>query len=195
VIARGVVLVVLAAALTAACESEDRPGAFVIPGPTVPSSLPTGTPYVWDSREELAIWVENSVSKGSFTIDGSGNAAVIRIDRPDAQWTLRGPDLSPAPTDVRTVDIRYRWVPDASLAPSASRTMLVAAFFETTAKLPPNYYNQAAAWATFEPHDELSEISFRPGQYTPPIDVRYIYFNCFGANRGVLEIDRIALVR
>ena len=194
-IARGVVLVVLAAALSAACESEDRPGAFVIPGPTVPSSLPTGTPYVWDSREELAIWVENSVSKGPLTIAGSGNAAVIRIDRTEMPWTLRGPDLSPAATDVRTVEIRYRWVPDASLPPSASRTIMVLAHFETTAKLAQHYYNQAAAWATFEPREELSEISFRPGYYTPPIDARYIYFNCFGANRGVLEIDRIAIVR
>lgn len=193
--ARLLILVVLTTMLNVACESDDRPGTFVIPGPTVPSSLPTETPYVWDSREELAVWVNNSVSKGSFTIDGSGNAAIIRVDRPDSQWTLRGPDLSPAPTDVRTVEIRYRWVPDASLSPTASRTLQVTAYFETTAKLPDYYYNQAAAWATLEPREELSEIAFRPGQYTPPIDVRYVYFNCFGGNRGVLEIDRIALLR
>jgi len=193
--ARLVAFVVLMAMLNAACESDDRPGAYVIPGPTVPSALPTQAPYVWDSGEELAVWVNNSVSKGSFTIDGSGNAAVIRVDRPDSQWTLRGPDLSPAPTDVRTVEIRYRWVPDASLFPSASRTLLVAAYFETTAKLPAYYNNQATAWATFEPREDLSEIAFRPGQYTPPIDARYIYFNCYGGNRGVLEIDRIAVLR
>ena len=193
--ARLVTLVVLTTMVNVACESGDRPGAFVIPGPTVPSSLPTETPYVWDSREELVVWVNNSVSKGSFTIDGSGAAAIIRVDRPDSQWTLRGPDLSPAPTDVRTVEIRYRWVPDASLSPSASRTLQVTAYFETAAKLPDYYHNQAASWATLEPREELSEIAFRPGQYTPPIDVRYVYFNCFGGNRGVLEIDRISLIR
>jgi hypothetical protein len=34
-----------------------------------------------------------------------------------------------------------------------------------------------------------------PGQYTPPIDVRYCYIHAFGANRGVLEIDRIEFVQ
>ena len=192
---RLVVLIVLTMTVTAACESDDHPGAYVIAGPTVPSSLPTQTPYVWDSPEELSMWVNNGVSKGSFTIDGSGNAAVIRVDRPDAPWTLRGPDLSPVPTDVRTVEIRYRWIPDASLSPSASRTLLVSAYFETTATLPEYYNNQAVAWATFEAREDLSEIAFRPGQYTPPIDARYIYFNSYGGNRGVLEIDRIAVLR
>jgi hypothetical protein len=193
VTARLALLVVLTTTLTASCESDGRPGAYVIPGPTVPSSLPTQTPYVWDSREELAVWVNNGVSNGSFTIDGSGNAAVIRVNEPNAQWTLRGPDLSPSPTDVRTVEIRYRWVPDASLSPSASRTLLVAAYFEPATRLPD--FLQPAAWATFEPREQLSEIAFKPGQFTPPIDVRYVYFNCFGGNRGVLDIDRISLIR
>jgi hypothetical protein len=38
-------------------------------------------------------------------------------------------------------------------------------------------------------------VTLRPSQYTPPIDVSYCYVTSNGANRGVLEIDRIELVR
>lgn len=188
-------VLVFAASGAAACESDGRPDAFVIPGPTGPSALPTQTPYVWDSDDELAVWVENAISKGSLSIVGSGDAAYIRIDRTNDLWTLRGPDLSPAPTDVRTAMITYRWTPDPGLIPSASRMLLVTAHFETTARLQSFQGNQRVASATLEPRDALTSISFMPGQNTSPMDVRYFYLHSGGGNRGVLDIDRIALVR
>ena len=193
-IARLRAAVLLGAILTTACESESRPDAFIIPGPTGPSALPTQTPYVWESRDELAIWVENAVSRGSLAIEGSGDPAYIRIDRPNEEWTLRGPDLSPVPTDVQTAMITYRWTPDPALTPSAWRKLLVTAHFET-AQLQPSSTTQRTAEATLEPRDALTNVSFIPGRYTPPIAVRYPYFHSGGGNRGVLEIHRIALVR
>jgi hypothetical protein len=183
------------AALTLGCEMPTRPTAFVIPGPSVPDTVPTQTPYVWDTREELSVWI-NSVTKGSFTLEGSGTEALLRLGRADVEWALRGPDLSPVPADVRTAIIRYRWVPDPSLSPTASRTMVVGAIFETSStSLQPYYHGQGSASATLEPTEAVTEITFRPSQYTPPIDVRYFYLHSYGGNRGVLEIDRIALVR
>ena len=86
--------VILLAVLTAGCDTGGRPPAFVIPGPTVPSPLPTAPPYVWDTRDELAIWMNNAVARGSLALEGSGVDAFIRIDRADREWLLRGPDLT-----------------------------------------------------------------------------------------------------
>jgi hypothetical protein len=184
-----------AAALALACDNPTLPTAFVIPGPPVPDTVPTATPYVWDTRDELSVWI-NAVTKGSFTLEGSGLDAVLRLQRADEAWVLRGPDLSPVPTDVRTALIRYRWVLDPTLSPTASRTMTVSANFETSSgSVEPYYHGQGSASATLEPADTPREITFRPSQYTPPIDVRYFYLHSLGGNRGVLEIDRIALVR
>ena len=157
--------------------------------------MPSASPYVWDTRDELTIWVENPVARGSLAIEGSGAEAFVRIDQPDREWVLRGPDLTPSATGVRTLLVRYRWRPDASLSPSAARNIRVGVHFQTTAPLQPFYFGQASAGADIQPATEWTEITFVPGQYTPPIDVSYCYLNSFGANRGVLEIDRIELVR
>ena len=101
----------------------------------------------------------------------------------------------PSATGVRTLLLRYRWRPDASLSPAAARNIRVGAHFQTTAPLQPFYYGQASAGADIQPATEWTEITFAPGQYTPPIDVGYCYVNSTGANRGVLDIDRIELVR
>ena len=82
--------IAMAALLSAGCQMGSTPDAFVIPGPTVPSTVPTTTPYVWDTHEELAVWVQNEVARGSLTLEGSGNGAFIRIDRADRPWVLRG---------------------------------------------------------------------------------------------------------
>lgn len=183
------------AVLTTGCEGATRPSPIVIPGPSVPNPVPTAAPYVWDTREELAIWVDNQVARGSLAIVGSGAEAFVRIDQPDRDWVLRGPDLVPSATGVRTLVLRYRWRPDASLSPAAALNIRAGAYFQTTAPLQPHYYGQASAGADIQPATEWTEITFVPGQYTPPIDVSYCYLNSFGANRGVLEIDRIELVR
>jgi hypothetical protein len=49
--------------------------------------------------------------------------------------------------------------------------------------------------ATLQATENWREIDFRPNQYTPPIDMAYCYVHSLGANRGVLEIDRLELVR
>ena len=187
-------VVVILALLTAGCETATRPSAFVIPGPAVPS-VPTAAPYVWDTRDELAIWVENSVSRGNIALDGSGAEGRIRITDATEGWTLRGPDLAPAATGVRTLGMRFRWQPDPTLSPVAARDFIATAYFETTAPLQPFYHGQGAASGTFKPQTEWTDITLTPGQFTPPIDVLYTYLVCSGANRGVLEIDRIELVR
>jgi hypothetical protein len=189
-------LLVIIAAVATACEVGNTNAAFVIPGPTVPSRVPTLEPYVWDSRDELANWVENDAAKGPLAVDGSGMEAVIKITRADQQWVARGPDFTPAVTGVRTLRLRYRWRPDSSLPATATQTAYLTAYFQTAA--PIHSFDptaQAAASATLQANDDWSTIEFRPDQYTPPIDVTYCYIHSLGANRGVLEIDRIELVR
>jgi len=194
---KGRLAILLVSALTCVgCDVGTRPDSFVITGPSVPSPVPTNAPYVWDTTENLAIWVNNPVTKGNPVLDVHGSDASIRIDPADKEWVLRGPDLVPAATGVQTLRIRYKWQPDPSLPANASRTMLVTAYFQTVAPigwLDPN--DQAAAVISLQPQQDWTEVRFSPNQYTPPIDVRYCYLHSRGGNRGVLEIDRIELVQ
>lgn len=187
--------IVVLATLAAGCDEGMRPAAFVIPGPTVPSPLPTEAPFVWDTRDELSIWVDNPVARGPLSVEGSGQDGFIRIAQAEREWVLRGPDLSPPATGVRTLLVRYRWLPDPGLSPAAARNVHATAYLQTTASLQPHYYGQGAASADIQPRSEWTDITFVPGQFTPPIDVSYCYLLSFGANRGVLEIDRIELVQ
>ena len=187
---------VLLSLLAIGCDVGQRPESFVVPGPTVPSPLPTTSPYVWDSSQELAIWANNPVAKGNPVLEEIGSDAFIRIARADGEWVLRGPDLVPPAEGVQTLRFRYRWQPDPSLSPTASRTMVVTTYFETVASigwLDP--HDQGAATAVLQPQNEWTELRFAPSQYRPPIDVRYCYVHSFGGNRGTLEIDRIELVQ
>jgi len=54
---------------------------------------------------------------------------------------------------------------------------------------------QAAANIALEPAVDWTEVEFVPGQYKPPIEITYCYLRSLGANRGVIEIDRLELVR
>jgi len=186
-------LLCLTLAASAGCDREHGE-AFVIPGPTVPSTVPTSTPYVWDSREELGEWVGNGVTRGSMTLEGSGSEAFIRLDRPQDEWTLRGPDLSPSPTGVRTARLRYRWRLDPTVPTSASRTAYVTVHFDATG-LPEYQHGQTSATLALLPSDIFIDANFTISQYIPVLDVRYFYVTSGGANRGVFEIDRIELVR
>jgi hypothetical protein len=188
-------LIVLAM-LTMGCDTGGRPPAFVIPGPAVPSPIPTVAPYVWDTDEELSIWMHNPVARGSLTLEGSGPEAFIRIDRADLEWVLRGPDLTPPAVGVHTVSIRYRWRPDPGLPATAVQTAPVRALFQTTTPVvgyDPNA--QAAALRNLQPQADWTDVVLVPGQFTPPINVEYCYLHSFDANRGALEIGRIELVR
>jgi hypothetical protein len=188
---------ILLALLTAACEIGGRPPGVVVPGPAVPSPFPTATPNVWDTADELSIWMNNPVARGSLALEGSGTGAFIRIDRADRDWLLRGPDLKPAAEGVRTVSIRYRWRPDPGLPPTENLTTRVSAHFQTTTPaVTHDPTAQVHVSSNLPPSDDWTDISLRPqGQFKPPIGVEYCYVHSFGANRGVLEIDRIELVR
>ena len=187
----------LLAILTAACEIGGRPPGVVFPGPIVPSPFPTVPPYVWDTADELSIWMNNPVARGSLVLEGSGAGAFIRIDRPDRDWLLRGPDLEPAAAGVRTVSIRYRWRPDPGLPPTASLTARVSAHFQTSTPVSSDDPTaQAQVSSNLAPRDDWTQIELLPqGQFKPPASVEYCYVHSYGANRGVLEIDRIELVR
>lgn len=188
--------VALCTGLVAACDSGKRPESYVITGPSVPSPIPTASPYSWDTAQELAIWVNNPVARGGPTLKEFDTEAFIIFQSADKEWVLRGPDLVPPATGIQTLRMRYRWQPDAALSATASRTMNVTAYFQTVASIgwfDPN--NQGAAAATLQPQEDWTEVRFTPSQYRPPIDVQYCYLHSFGGNRGVLEIDRIELVQ
>jgi hypothetical protein len=188
---------IVLALLTAACEIGGRPPGVIVPGPTVPSPFPTEAPYVWDTADELSIWLNNPVARGSLALEGSGTGAFIRIDRTDRDWLLRGPDLEPAAAGVRTVSIRYRWRPDPSLPTTEVQSTRVSAHFETlTPAVSADPTAQAHMSSNLPPRGDWTQITLLPqGQFKPPTDVKYCYLQSYGANRGVLEIDRIELVR
>ena len=97
----------LALLLIGGCELGGGGEFLVMPGPGVPSPLPANAPYVWDTREELDIWVHNPVTRRPVPISlvGDGREAVIRIEpkRGLDGWVLRGPDFA---TPARRPTIR-----------------------------------------------------------------------------------------
>jgi hypothetical protein len=178
--------------LVVACEAGGPGEPHIMPGPTVPSPLPTVSvsPFVWDTRAELEIWTTNRVSRGPLTIEGLGADAFIRIVPASADWVLRGPDYEPPAPAIRTVKVRYRWTPDPSLQPGAKKTGHLIAVFDRS----PLAADQPAAHAELPPSSEWAELALTPGSFRDPLDVRYVYFLPGAWNRGVFEIDRIQLV-
>jgi hypothetical protein len=178
--------------MMAGCELDTAGTPQVIPGPSVPSPVPLHAPYVWDTPEELRVWTDNAVSRGSFSIDDtdSNGAIVIQFMGASGQsggtLVLRGPDLVPPATSIRGVRIRYQWLEDS---PSEFGLPLSVAIDATNA---PNAGLQAhsSQWLRAEPG--WKEIEFRPAA-SPPLDVRYVYFSGY-ANAGVLKIDAITLL-
>ena len=179
------------ALLTGACEVGGPKPARFIAGPAVPSPIPTGAPYVWDTQTELEVWTTNAVTSRQITVQGIGREGVINFDRPSESWVLRGPDLEPPAEGVLGVRIRYRWEPDPRLGPGASRTGSMTAHFEKV----PFAVDQpeAHAWPV-SPTDGWTELDFVPGSFRDGLNVRYVYITSSGFNPGVLQIDRIALV-
>lgn len=176
--------------LVVACEAGGPGEPRTIPGPTVPSPLPTVSPYVWDTRAELEIWTTNRVSRGPLAIEGTDADAFIRIVPASADWVLRGPDYEPPARAIRTVKVRYRWTPDPSLQPAAAKTGHLIAYFDRS----PLFADQPAAHADLPPSSEWAELALTPGSFRDPLDVRYVYFLPGAWNRGVFDIDRIQLV-
>jgi hypothetical protein len=180
-----------AALLATACEVGGAKPSQFIAGPAVPSPIPTGPPYVWDTRTELEVWTSNAVTSGQMTLQGVGREAVINFDRPSESWVLRGPDLEPPARGVLGLRMRYRWEPDPRLTQGASRTGSMTAHFEKV----PFAVDQpeAHAWP-LSPTDGWTEAEFELGSFRDGLDVRYVYITSSGFNPGVLQIDRIALV-
>ena len=178
----------------AGCGQDESPQAFVIPGPTGPSPVPTAAPFVWDTRDELAVWANNNVTSGAIVLEGDGADAFIRVERTDQNWVLRGPDLSPMPTGVRGVRIRCRFMSDPSLPATAARSI-----FSRSPSTPRRrwrvYSNgQTSVWVNLQPATDFSDDPFASRQFVPPIDVRYAYLHGTSSNRGMLDIDRIELI-
>jgi hypothetical protein len=179
------------ALLAGACEAGGPKPARFIAGPTVPSPIPTGAPYVWDTRAELEIWTRNAVTSGQMTLQGTGSEAVINFDRPSDSWVLRGPDLEPPAEGVVGVRIRYRWEPDPRLTPGASRTGSMTAHFE---KVPFAVEQPEAQVWPLSPTDGWTEFDLVPWSLRDGLGVRYVYITSSGFNPGVLQIDRITLI-
>ena len=179
------------AMLIGACEVGGPKPAQFIAGPTVPSPILTGEPYLWDTRTELEVWARNAVTSGQMTVQGSGAEAVINVGRPSESWVLRGPDLEPPAEGVSGVRIRFRWEPDPRLQPGASRTGSMTAHFE---KVPFVIDQPTAAVWPISPTGGWAELDFGPASIRDGTGVRYVYMTSSGFNPGVLQIDRIELI-
>jgi hypothetical protein len=176
----------LAAVMTAGCELDNAGVPRIIPGPSVPSPVPLHPPYVWDTREELVVWTENMVSRGSFSIDSddSNGAIVIQLaGTSGGMLLLRGPDLEP-PAAIRAARLRYQWLPDGSTNPLSLRVSFDAAN-------PPTADVQPQLLATLKAGSAWQEIEVN---HVPSLDVRYVYFWTFAPGVGRLRIDAITLV-
>jgi hypothetical protein len=195
-------LAVTAIALaTIACSTGEPGDPYVIPGPTGPTPVSTQVPYVWDSRDELSIWVDNKVSRGPISMSGDGRDAAIRIESGpptfslentnSVQWVLRGPDFDAPVMGIRAVSIRYTWTPAIrnSTVPVAIPDMTAA--FELPHGRPGGLQTTLSSATVREQSGEM----VLEDRYTQPFDARYVYLYSTGGNRGVLEIDSIALVR
>ena len=171
----------------AGCELDNATVPRVIPGPSVPSPVPLHTPYAWDAREELAVWIENSVSRGSFSMDSDDSNGAIAIQlagTPGGLMILRGPNVDPPAPAVRAVRIRCQWFP---ASPSYPLSLSVA--FEATNSPTPD---QPRASATLRAGSGWQEIELAASML---LDVRYVYFWSYTQGAGLLKIDAITFVR
>ena len=179
------------AAMMAGCELDNAGTPQVIPGPSVPSPVPLHAPYVWDTPEELKVWTDNAVSRGSFSIDETDSNGAIAMqftgasDQSGGSLVLRSPDLVPPASSIRAVRIRYQWLQDIPSTVGLAVSATIEATNTSSVDRPPNYQTLTAG-------SGWKEIEFRPPAPSP-LDVRYIYFAAY-ANAGLLKIDTITLV-
>ena len=183
--------VVWGAGMIAGCELDNTGTPHVIPGPSVPSPIPLHAPYVWDTREELKVWTDNAVSRGSFSIDETDSNGAIAIQFTGAQGqsggslVLRSPDLVPPAASIRAARIRYQWLQDSASNLGLSMSATIEATNTSSVDQPRQYQ-------TLKTGSGWKEIDFRPPA-SSSLDVRYIYFAAY-ANAGVLKIDTITLI-
>jgi hypothetical protein len=185
------IVMAVACAAPAACERRTGADPWVIPGPTVPSVV-LREPFVWDTRDELTAWTENTISRGTFRIDTEDSNGAIAIEFvAGGPWMLmRGPNLDPPLKRVRAVRIRYQWKPRDG---RDSGTLAVR--FDAVNS--PRADLQLHGFADLRPASTWTETELRVPSYAftyTPLDVNYIYFEGDSANEGVLKIDSIALI-
>ncbi len=184
-----------------ACETRPAGSPYVIPGPTGPSQVATETPYVWDTHDELAVWLDSKVSRGPVSVSGEGRSAVLRIEtggptptNPDGSriaWVLRGPDFETPLTGVRAVRIRYVWTPALR---SASIPVAIPDIYATFEVMAPRIGLDQMTLSANTAGEASGEMVLED-RHGSPFAARYVYLHSDGGNRGVLEIDSIALVR
>jgi hypothetical protein len=182
--------VLFACAISSGCRFERGRPAFVLPGPTVPSTISTQVPYVWDAREELETWTSNVVSHGPISLEGTGRAAVIRIATGAGEWVLRGPDLDPPARLVQTIRIRLRWT--QGRVTSQPQSMSMSAFLQ---QLDHSIYQTGGSSLSIPSLTEWTDVQLERYGARTPVDVGYAYLYDQSDSAGVLEIDRIELVR
>jgi hypothetical protein len=184
----------------AGCELKD-PAVQVIPGPTVPSPVALYAPYVWDTRQELTTWTDNAVSRGSFWIDEADSNGAIAVQLagsafPAHDVVLRGPDLDPPVKAVRTIRIRYQWMPASGSGSLSLRATFEPVHLNTSGYQPiaNGFLKAGTDWKETEFGSILELSGKAPGTPATP-DVRYLYFTNSSDSAGVLKIDAITLVQ
>jgi hypothetical protein len=187
---RAILSVLLACTLFSGCEHESGGSVYRIPGPTVPSPLPTLAPYLWDTREELDIWTNNAVSHGPISVEGTGREAVIRVETGSAEWVLRGPDLDPPASAVQTVRLRARWT-RARPMNQPSSAGVNAHVWQPGSPVWPSWWSMSVPSSP-----DWVDIQFGGRNVTPQSAVGFVnLYHSADDNKGILEIDRIELVQ
>jgi len=184
------------AGMMAGCELDNAGTPQIIAGPSVPSPVPLHAPYVWDTPEELRVWTDNAVSRGSFSIDSDDSNGAITIQFAGSSGgqfplLLRGPDIDPPAKAIRAFRIRYQWLTELPVSFYASLFVVVEAANA------PGVDPQPRNFKSLQPGPGWKELEVVPNYLnsaTGPFDVRYAYFWVSPQPAGRLKIDTITLV-
>jgi hypothetical protein len=174
--------------------------------PTAPS-VPTAQPLVWDSREELSAWVNNTITKGTVSVEGAGNDAFIRAILGAQSLLLRGPDLEPPIAGIRAVSLRYRWTSDVQPVPGIEGTGYLGLFaYLQPANMTASTWQPMTSVGAMPTSGAWRESTLRFPD-TPPaptsVPMRYLRIGTdrddvvrtYSSVPGTLDIDRIQLIR
>ena len=177
----------------AACELDNTGTPQIIAGPSVPSPVPLHAPYMWDTPEELRVWTDNAVSRGSFSIDSDGSNGAITIQFTGSSGgplLLRGPDIDPPAKAIRAFRVRYQWLTELPVSFYPSFFVAAEAANAPSADVQARNSKSLQAgpgWKELEVPIYLNSASALP-------DVRYAYFWVSPQPVGLLKIDTITLV-
>ena len=185
-----------------ACETVP-PGPSVILAPSIPA-VATAEPYRWDTRDELAAWVNGSTIGSAEVVDDAADA-LIRIHISAGDAILHGPDCNPPPPDVQSARLRYRWTGRADGDGIIFLLHLRPMEFDEDTRIPSlqprGAYNQSVERAGGWTERTLAADS----GFTPPFMVRFAALRVDGIGISgtrstptancIVEIDWIDLVR